>query len=71
MKYVTREKLKNGIEDLEKAQWYLDYLIAFDTNQPFKSHAEIEEMLAQQDVLEAGLQDMQNRLTGEAGSENE
>ncbi|HAC0644696.1 TPA_asm: DUF3310 domain-containing protein [Listeria monocytogenes] len=67
LKYVTREKLKNGIEDLEKAQWYLDYLIAFDTNQPFKSHAEIQELLTQQDVLEAGLQDMQNRLTREMG----
>ncbi|EAK9260705.1 hypothetical protein HU838_002905 [Listeria monocytogenes] len=52
-------------------KFFKDYLIAFDTNQPFKSHAEIEEMLAQQDVLEAGLQDMQNRLTREAGSENE
>jgi len=27
IKYITRYKLKNGIEDLEKAQWYLDKLI--------------------------------------------
>ena len=27
MKYVTREAYKNGIEDLEKARWYLNRLI--------------------------------------------
>lgn len=27
IKYVTREKKKNGLEDLEKAQWYLEALI--------------------------------------------
>ena len=27
-KYTTRYKFKNGIEDLKKAQWYLDKLIA-------------------------------------------
>lgn len=26
-KYITRYKKKNGIEDLRKAEWYLDYLI--------------------------------------------
>lgn len=26
-KYVWRYKLKNGTEDLEKAQWYLNYFI--------------------------------------------
>ena len=28
IKYTTRYKFKNGIEDLKKAQWYLDKLIA-------------------------------------------
>jgi hypothetical protein len=27
IKYITRESLKNGNEDLRKAQWYLNYLI--------------------------------------------
>ena len=27
IKYVSRYKTKNGIEDLEKAQWYLKQLI--------------------------------------------
>jgi hypothetical protein len=27
IKYVTRYKDKNGIEDLKKAKWYLDKLI--------------------------------------------
>ena len=27
MKYLWRWKLKNGVEDLEKAKWYLDRLI--------------------------------------------
>lgn len=28
IKYVLRAKKKNGIEDLKKAKWYLNYLIA-------------------------------------------
>lgn len=28
IKYVSRHKFKNGIEDLKKARWYLDLLIA-------------------------------------------
>lgn len=27
IKYVTRHRHKNGLEDLKKAQWYLNYLI--------------------------------------------
>jgi len=27
IKYITRYKEKNGLEDLEKAKWYLDRLI--------------------------------------------
>ena len=27
VKYVTRYKMKNGLEDLKKAQWYLNRLI--------------------------------------------
>ena len=29
LKYITRYKLKNGVEDLKKAQWYLNKLIDF------------------------------------------
>jgi hypothetical protein len=29
LKYVSREKHKNGLEDLKKAQWYLDRLITY------------------------------------------
>lgn len=28
LKYVTRYKLKNGLEDLKKARWYLDKIIS-------------------------------------------
>lgn len=28
MKYLWRYKYKNGVEDLEKAQWYLNKLIS-------------------------------------------
>lgn len=31
-KYITRYKKKNGIEDLRKAEWYLDYLIGEQGN---------------------------------------
>ena len=27
IKYVSRWKVKNGIEDLEKERWYIDFLI--------------------------------------------
>jgi hypothetical protein len=29
LKYVSREKHKNGVEDLKKARWYLDHLIGY------------------------------------------
>jgi hypothetical protein len=29
LKYVSREKFKNGTEDLKKARWYLDRLISY------------------------------------------
>jgi hypothetical protein len=29
IKYVTRYRLKGGLEDLQKAQWYLNRLITF------------------------------------------
>ena len=29
LKYVSREKHKNGLEDLKKARWYLDRLITY------------------------------------------
>ena len=32
VKYVTRYKYKEGIEDLKKAQWYLQNLIAREEN---------------------------------------
>lgn len=27
LKYITRERHKNGLEDLKKAAWYLNFLI--------------------------------------------
>ena len=32
IKYIWRYKFKNGIEDLKKARWYLDKLIAHEEN---------------------------------------
>lgn len=29
IKYISRYKHKNGLEDLKKAQWYLNYLISY------------------------------------------
>ncbi len=29
LKYVSRERHKNGLEDLKKARWYLDRLISY------------------------------------------
>jgi len=31
IKYVARYNNKNGLEDLEKAKWYLEYLIQMNT----------------------------------------
>ena len=31
VKYLSRWKFKNGIQDLEKAKWYLDRLIEIQT----------------------------------------
>lgn len=31
IKYLWRWKLKNGVEDLQKARWYLDRLIKHET----------------------------------------
>lgn len=28
LKYICRWKQKNGVQDLEKAQWYLNHLVA-------------------------------------------
>lgn len=33
LKYMSRYQLKNGLEDLKKADWYLDYLIDFKKRQ--------------------------------------
>jgi hypothetical protein len=30
VKYLWRERLKGGTESLQKAQWYLERLVAFD-----------------------------------------
>ena len=30
IKYVTRYEHKNGVEDLKKAKWYIDYLIKME-----------------------------------------
>ena len=37
IKYLSRYKLKNGIEDLEKALWYLNKLIGKEENDKDKS----------------------------------
>lgn len=35
MKYLARYRSKNGIEDLNKAEWYLQRLIAFENERLF------------------------------------
>ena len=29
LKYLSRERFKNGIEDCKKAKWYMDRLVSF------------------------------------------
>ena len=42
IKYLWRWKAKNGIEDLNKAQWYLDWLIKYT-----KSRQQTQELVAE------------------------
>lgn len=37
VKYIARHKMKNGLEDLKKARWYLDREIAKLEQQPAES----------------------------------
>ena len=39
VKYVTRYKFKNGLEDLLKAKWYLDRLIEITISEGEKDEA--------------------------------
>lgn len=32
IKYISRYQFKNGLEDLQKAEWYLKYLIDYINN---------------------------------------
>ena len=36
VKYIARWKAKNGIEDLKKARWYIDFLIVSIKNETDK-----------------------------------
>ena len=36
VKYIARWKAKNGIEDLKKARWYIDFLIVSIENETDK-----------------------------------
>lgn len=38
LKYITRERYKNGLEDLKKARWYLDRLIKYLERRETKAH---------------------------------
>lgn len=42
LKYVCRWKEKNGIQDLEKAMWYLDHLINHVKGEEVKNENSIE-----------------------------
>lgn len=39
IKYVTRERHKNGLEDLKKAQWYLNRLIKYMERKQNENHS--------------------------------
>ena len=36
IKYISRWKAKNGVEDLKKARWYIDFLIESFENETDK-----------------------------------
>lgn len=38
IKYVSRYRYKNGIEDLRKAKWYIDRLIFIEEQRQIKSY---------------------------------
>lgn len=38
IKYICRWKHKNGLQDLEKAKWYLDHLINHRKNEQVKEN---------------------------------
>src|SRR5437868_4413183 len=40
LKYLTRARHKNGVEDLKKARWYLERLIGLTSNSGWKFHCE-------------------------------
>lgn len=52
-KYRWRYRLKNGIEDLQKAEWYEKKLIELELNDAQKSYEEGFETLGKKDI-EAG-----------------
>ncbi len=42
IKYVWRWRLKNGLQDLQKARWYLDRLIAMETAAQLSAAGELD-----------------------------
>ena len=41
IKYICRWKKKNGLEDLKKAQWYLDHLVDYIENTETEDYIDI------------------------------
>ena len=58
IKYISRWKKKNGVEDLEKARWYLDKLInSSGTECPWDSLDENEKAYIQSDIVNHDCED--------------
>ena len=55
IKYLWRYENKNGLEDIKKAQWYLEKLIKIYTNEQIRKNQQPNESLAQ--VSERGIKD--------------
>lgn len=49
IKYVSRFNFKNGVEDLEKAQWYLNKLVDYEKQKEKKANGQIS--FAEMDTL--------------------
>lgn len=66
IKYVSRYKLKNGIDDLKKAQVYLQWLIDLTENKEIKLEKQVKEKIP----LPITLKEYQDYLISKRNNKN-
>ena len=65
LKYICRWKNKNGLQDLEKAQWYLTHLIEHvkkleEENKPFKTKTNFSDYAHAEGAATFGMVNLSN-----------